>query len=162
MAETLGVADMLPTNFEPLFKRRFIFAIEGIDSYLIKTAARPTATTEEVTIPWINSTRYVAGKTTWGTVAVTLHEAIAPSAAQQVMQWIRLCFESVSGRGGYADWYKRDVQIKMLDGPGNVVQLWEGKGAFVTEANFGELAHEGSDPVEISLTIRADNWVQVF
>jgi hypothetical protein len=113
MAETLSVTDMLPQKFEPIQKRRFVFAIEGVDHFLIKTAARPQITTEEIAIPWINSTRYIAGKTKFGTMSVTLHDPIAPSAAQQIMEWQRLCFESVSGRGGYADFYKRDIQIKM-------------------------------------------------
>ena len=160
MADTLSVTDMLPTKFEPLAKRRFLLAIEGIDSFIIKTANRPTFTTEEVAINWINETRYVAGKTTFGTLSVTLHDAIAPAGAQQVMEWIRLCYESVSGRGGYADFYKRDIQLKMLDPVGTVVQLWDIKGAFITEANFNDVGYDSTaDLTEISLTIRFDNAV---
>lgn len=163
MADTLSVTDMLPTKFEPLAKRRFVFAIEGIDSFIIKTAARPQVTTEEIAVPWINSTRYIAGKTKFGTLALTLHDPIAPSGAQQVMEWIRLCFESVSGRAGYADFYKRDIQIKMLDPVGTVVQLWDVKGAFITEANFGDLSYEAEgDLAEIQLTVRFDNMVLQF
>lgn len=158
MAETLSVPEMLPTKFEPLTKRRFLLAIEGIDAFLIKTAARPTWNTEEVTIPFINSTRYIAGKTTFDTISVTLHDSIGPSGAQQVMEWIRLCFESVSGRGGYADFYKRDIQIKLLDPVGTVIQLWDIKGAFITSANFGDLSYEDATGLaEVSLTIRFDN-----
>jgi len=160
MAETLSVTDMLPTKFEPLTKRRFLLAIEGIDSFLIKTANRPTYSTEEVTINWINSTRYLAGKTTFGTLAITLHDPIAPAGAQQVMEWIRLNFESVSGRGGYADFYKRDIQLKMLDPVGTVVQLWDIKGAFIKEANFNDVTYEDAGATaEISLTLRFDNCV---
>ena len=57
MADTLSVTDMLPNKFEPKRKFRWVFAIEGIDAYLMKTAARPTFTTEEVAIPWINHHR---------------------------------------------------------------------------------------------------------
>ena len=160
MAETLAVTDMLPTKFEPHQKRRFVLAIEGIDAYLIKTAARPSFETSEIEIPWINHTRYVAGKTKFGTMDVTLHDAIAPSGAQQVMEWIRLTFESVSGRGGYADFYKRDIQLKMLDPVGTVVQMWDIKGAWLTNANFNDLDYgSDADLVEISLTIRFDNAV---
>lgn len=158
MAETLSVVDMLPQKFEPIQKRRFVFAIEGIDHFLVKTGNRPTITTAEIAIPWINSTRYIAGKTTFGTIQLTLHDAVAPSSAQQVMEWQRLCFESISGRGGYADFYKRDIQIKMLDPVGTVIQLWDIKGAFITEAGFGDLDYSSdSDLTEITLTIRFDN-----
>ncbi len=162
MAQTLSVQEMLPAKFTPMMKRHFVFAIEGIDAFLIKTASRPEITTEEQTINWINSTRYVAGKTTFGAMSVTLHDPIAPSGAQQVMEWVRLHFESVSGRAGYPDFYKRDIQLKMLDPVGTVIQLWDIKGAFLLSANFNEITYEGSDMVEIALSIRYDNVVMQF
>lgn len=162
MAQTLSVQEMLPAKFTPMMKRHFVFAIEGIDAFLIKTASRPEITTEEVAISWINSTRYVAGKTTFGQMSVTLHDPIAPSGAQQVMEWVRLHFESVSGRAGYPDFYKRDIQLKMLDPVGTVIQLWDIKGAFLLSANFNEITYDGSDMVEIALSIRYDNAVMQF
>lgn len=162
MVTTLGVEDMLTTKFQTIGKRHFILAIEGIDSFLVKTASRPTVTTEEVAIPWMGSTRYIAGRTTFNTMTVTLHEAIAPAASQQVNEWLRLCFEPVSGRGGYADFYKRDIQLKMVDPVGSVIQWWDIKGAWITEANFGDLTYEGSEQVEISLTLRYDIAFQQF
>jgi hypothetical protein len=159
MAETLDVASMLPNKFEPKRKFRWVFAIEGIDAFLMKTAARPQFTTTEQEIPFINSTRYLAGKTKFGTIACTLYDAIAPSGAQQVMEWVRTHFESVSGRSGYADFYKRDCQLKLLDPVGTVVELWDIKGAFITEASFGDLGYDQEDPTEISMTLRFDNCV---
>ena len=159
MAETLDVTSMIPNKFEPKRKNRWVLMIEGIDAYILKTAARPQISTEEVAIPFINSTRYLAGKTTFGQMNVTLHDPIAPSGAQQVMEWVRLHFESVSGRSGYADFYKRDIQLKMLDPVGTVIELWDIKGAFIMEANFNDVSYEDGAPVEISLTLRYDNCV---
>ena len=159
MAETLSVAEMLPNKFEPKRQFRWVFAIEGIDAFLMKTAARPTISTEQVTLPFINHTRYLAGRTTFGDMSVTLYDPIAPSGAQQVMEWIRTHFESVSGRSGYADFYKRDCQIKMLDPIGTVVELWDVKGAFLTNASYGDLSYDSNDASEISLTMRFDNCV---
>ncbi len=162
MAETLDVSSMLPNRFEPKRKNRWVLMIEGIDAYILKTAARPQIATEPITVPFINATRYLAGKTTFGTTQVTLHDPIAPSGAQQVMEWIRLHYESVSGRAGYADFYKRDVQLKLLDPVGTVVELWDGKGVLITEANFGDLSYEAGELTEITLTLQADNWVLQF
>ena len=61
MAETLSVTDMLPNKFEPKRKFRWVFAIEGIDAFLMKTAARPTVTIAEQEISYMNSTGYLAG-----------------------------------------------------------------------------------------------------
>jgi len=159
MAETLNVSSMLPNKFEPKRKFRWVFAMEGIDAYLIKTASRPTMNTAEVEIPFMNSTRYIAGKTKFDALSVTLHDPIAPSGAQQVMEWVRTHFESVSGRAGYADFYKRDCQLKLLDSVGTVVELWDIKGCFLTSAGFGDLDYGSEDPAEISLSIRFDNCV---
>jgi len=159
MAETLQVTDMLPNKFEPKRQFRWVLAIEGIDAFICKTASRPNVTIDEIEIPYINHRRYLAGKAAFETLSVTLHDPIAPSGAQQVMEWIRTHFESVSGRAGYADFYKRDIQLKMLDPVGTVVELWDVKGAFLTGADFGGLDYSSSDASEISLTIRYDNAV---
>ena len=159
MADTLPVTDMLPNKFEPKRKFRWVFAIEGIDAFLMKTANRPTVTIEEQEIPFMNSTRFIAGRAKFETISVTLHDPIAPSGAQQVMEWVRTHFESVSGRAGYADFYKRDCQLKLLDPVGTVVELWDLKGCFLTNAAFGDLDYGAQDPMEVSLTLRFDNAV---
>ena len=162
MAETLSVTDMLPNKFEPKRKFRWVFAIEGIDSFLMKTAARPSITTEETEIPFMNHTRYVAGKTKFEAISLTLHDPIAPSGAQQVMEWVRTHFESVSGRGGYADFYKKDIVFNVLGPVGDKVEEWSLKGAYISEANFGDLSWSEEQPVEISVTITYDYAVLQF
>ena len=163
MAETLSVTDMLPNKFEPKRQFRWVLAIEGIDAFLIKTTARPTFTMAETTINFINAKRYLAGRLTFSTMNVTLYDPIAPSGAQQVMEWLRTEYESVSGRAGYADFYKRDIQIKMLDPIGTVVELWDIKGAFIQSATYNTLDYSNDEsPVEIALTLRYDNAVLQF
>lgn len=159
MAETLNVQDMLPNKFEPKRKNRWVFSLEGIDSFLIKTASRPSISIEEQTISYMNSKRYVAGLATFETISLTLHDPIAPSGAQQVMEWVRTHFESVSGRSGYADFYKRDCQLKLVDPVGTVIELWDIKGCFLTNAGFGDVSYEDGGMMEISLTLRFDNCV---
>ena len=90
---------------------------------------------------------------------ITLYDPIAPSGAQQVMEWVRTHHETVSGRAGYADFYKRDIQLKMLDPIGTVVELWDIKGAQITSANFADLDYGAEEAVEIQLTIQADNCI---
>lgn len=161
-SETLNVSSMLPTKWEGKRKNQWIFMIEGVDSFLIKQAARPTMSIESVPISYMNSTRYVAGKPTWGQLNVVLYDPIQPSGAQQVMEWIRAHFESVSGRKGYTDFYKRDIQLKMLDPVGTVVELWDIKGAQIVEANFNEITYDDHNVAEVNLSIQIDNAVLQF
>ena len=50
MAETLSVVDMLPNKFEPKRQYRWVFSIEGIDAFLMKSTARPSYTIAETTL----------------------------------------------------------------------------------------------------------------
>ena len=126
----------------------------------MKTAARPQMNFQELAIPFINSYRYMSGRMQFQTMSISLYDPIAPSGAQQVMEWIRTHYESVSGRAGYADFYKRDIQIKLLDPIGTVVELWDMKGAMIQSVNFQTLTYENdSAPVTIDLTLRYDNCV---
>ena len=162
MAETLSVTDMLPNKFEPKRNYRWVLAIEGIDAFLVAKTNRPQIQIGEKKIDFINSYRMIASKLTFQDLSVTLHDPIAPSGAQQVMEWIRTHYESVSGRAGYADFYKRDIQLKMLDPVGTVVELWDIKGAFLTNANFNGLDYGGEEVMMIDLTIKFDNCVLQF
>lgn len=162
MAETLSVTDMLPNKFEPKRNYRWVLAIEGIDAFLVSETNRPTISMTDKKIDFINSYRNIAGKLSFSDISVKLHDPIAPSGAQQVMEWIRTHYESVSGRAGYADFYKRDLQLKMLDPVGTVVELWDIKGAFITQANYGSLSYSGDDIMVIDLTLKIDNCVLQF
>lgn len=159
MAETLSVTDMLPSKYEPKRQFRWVLQIEGLDAFLMKTAARPSISQNPITIDYINTKRYLAGKAEFGTMEVTLYDPIAPSGAQQVMEWIRTHYESVSGRAGYADFYKRDIQLKLLDPIGTVVELWDVKGAFIESVNYNSLDYANAEAMMINLTLRFDNCV---
>jgi hypothetical protein len=98
MAEVLEIQQMLANTFEPKRKFRWVLAINGIDAFTCKAASRPQISFDETVIDYINVKRYIAGKGTWSPLNVTLLDPIVPSAAQKVMEWIRLCFENVSGR----------------------------------------------------------------
>lgn len=164
MAETLSVQDMLPNKFEPKRANRWVLAIEGIDAFLVESAARPSITIAgDQVLPFINVERKVAGSLIqFADMTISLYDPIAPSGAQQVMEWVRTHVESVSARGGYADFYKRDIQLKMLDPVGTVVELWDIKGAFVKTADFGTVSYGTQDTMKISLTIGYDNCVLQF
>lgn len=159
MAEPLNVADLLNQPYEPKRKFRWIMAIDGIDAYTLKTASRPSLTFDETVIDYINTKRYVAGKQTWNPIDIKTHDPIAPSAAQKVMDWVRINYEPLTGRMGYADYYKKTIQLKLLDPQGTVIEWWDIVGAWIQEANFGDLDYATSDNVEISFKLRYDNAI---
>jgi hypothetical protein len=156
MPEILEFDKMFYRNFEPNLSNRFIMEVDGIESYIIKTASRPTFTSEVVELDHINIKRKIKGKSTWDDINITLYDPIVPSGAQQVMEWIRSSHESITGRDGYAAFYKKDISFYLLGPVGDKVEQWTLKGAFISSANFGELDWSGNDPLSIELTISYD------
>ena len=162
MAELIDANDIMFTPFEPKLKNRFIMNIDGVPAYLIKTANRPQITFEEVTLEHMNVKRWVKGKGAWQTLNVTLYDPVVPSAAQAVMEWVRLSHESVTGRDGYSDFYKKDVNFQVLGPVGDVVEEWTLKGTWILDAQFGDMDFATSEPVEITLTLRYDYAILQF
>ena len=162
MAEVLEPQDIMFTPFEPKLKNRFIMQIDGIPAYMIKTANRPQVTFEEVELNHMNVKRYVKGKAAWQTLQITLYDPIVPSAAQAIMEWIRLSHESVTGRDGYSDFYKKDVTFNVLGPVGDVVEEWVLKGTWIQDATFGDFDFAATDPAEITLTLRYDYAILEF
>ena len=162
MPDLIDPSEIMFTPFEPKVKNRFIMYVEGVPAYLIKTANRPTITFEEIVLDHINVKRYVKGKGEGETLEVTLYDPIVPSGAQAVMEWVRLHKESVTGRDGYSDFYKKDITINVLGPVGDKVEEWTLKGAMIQSANFGDMDWSVSEPAEITLTLRYDYAILQF
>ena len=147
---------MMFTAFEPKLQNRFLMDIEGIPAYLIKKISRPNITFNEVVLDHINVKRKLKGKANWEPITCDLYDPVTPSGAQAVMEWIRLSHESVTGRDGYSDFYKKNINIRTLGPVGDIVEEWILKGAFCSNANFGDMDWTSDTPANISITINMD------
>ena len=151
------------TAFEPKQKNRFILYVDGIPSYQIKGVGAVTLEQGVVTLNHINVERKVKGKSKWSDVSMTLFDPITPSGAQAVMEWVRLHHESVTGRDGYSDFYKKDLTIDVLGPVGDTVSEWILKGAFITNANFGDFNWDTENEAQnIELTVSIDYAILNF
>ena len=156
MASILEYDKMFFTNFEPKMKNRYIMEIDGIPSYMIKAANRPSITFETIVLDHINIKRKLQGKGEWQDITITLYDPIVPSAAQATMDWVRLSHESLTGRRGYAEFYKKDIDFYSLGPIGDKVENWKLKGAFINSANFGDVDWSSNDPMTVEITLSYD------
>ena len=151
------------TAFEPKQANRFILYMDGIPSFIIKGVSAVSLTQGEVTLNHINILRKVKGKSVWNDVTMTLFDPITPSGAQAVMEWVRLHHESVTGRDGYSDFYKKDLTFNVLGPIGDIVSEWIIKGAFITNSGFGEYNWDSVDTAQnIELTVQPDYCILNF
>ena len=162
MAELLDPTEIFYTAYEPKMANRFIMYIEGIPAYLIKAASRPSIDQGEVILDHINVERKLKGKSRWQDVTVTLYDPVVPSGAQAVMEWVRLHHESVTGRDGYSDFYKKDLTLDILGPVGDVVSEWVIKGAYVKTATFGEYDWSADAAINLDITIAMDYCILNF
>ena len=159
---TLDPNEIMFTPFEPKVKNRFIMYIEGIPAYLIRAMNRHQIQCEEIVLDHINVKRYLKGKAAWQPIDITLYDPIVPSGAQAVLEWIRLGHESVTGRDGYSDFYKKDVTFNLLAPVGDIVEEWKLVGTYIQNANFGDLDYATSEAAEITLTLQYDYAILQF
>jgi len=151
------------TAFEPKQANRFILYMDGIPSFIIKGVSAVSLTQGEVVLNHINVLRKVKGKTVWNDISMTLFDPITPSGAQAVMEWVRLHHESVTGRDGYSDFYKKDLTVNVLGPVGDIVSEWIIKGAFVKEATFGDYNWDTENEAkQIEITLGLDYCVLNF
>jgi len=159
----LSSNEMMFTAYEPKVPNRFMFYVDGIPSYIINKASSPSFDAGEITLEHINVYRKIKGKVRWGDVSLQLYDPITPSGTQAVMEWFRLSHESVTGRDGYSDFYKKDCTMAILGPVGDVVGEWILKGAFIKTSNFGEYDwSNGDSAIMLNVTLGLDycisNW----
>jgi hypothetical protein len=150
------------TAFEPKVQNRFIMYIDSIPSYFIKKAKTPSITFTDIKLDHINVYRKIKGKGEWQDITISLYDPIAPSGAQAVMEWVRLSHESVTGRDGYSDFYKKDISLNTLGPVGDIVGEWVVKGAYVKSADFGEYDWSQDQYISLELTLAYDYAVLNF
>jgi hypothetical protein len=131
--------------------------IQGVPSYLVHEVKFPTVDLGEITLDHINVYRKIKGKAKWSNMTMKLYDPVTPSGEQVVMEWIRLSHESVTGRDGYSDFYKKDITLQELGPVGDVVGEWIIKGAFVKNADFGQGNYSSGDAIkDINIEVAMD------
>ena len=154
--------EIMFTAFEPTVSNRFIMYIDGIPSYMIKKADAPGVTLNEIKLDHINVYRKIKGKAEWRDMSLSLYNPISPSGQQAVIEWVRLHHESVTGRDGYSDFYKKDITFNVLGPVGDKIEEWTLKGAFILSTSFGDMDWSTDNFVEISLTLSYDYAILQF
>jgi hypothetical protein len=162
------MADLLmkmPIPYEPKRQNRFILRFPsslGINEWFVESTSRPHITIASTEIQFLNTSTYVAGRFTWGMINVKFRDPIGPSASQALMEWVRLCAESVTGRMGYAAGYKKNVDLEMLDPTGVVVEKWILEGAWLQDVNFDSLGYSTDGVASITAQLRPDRCILVY
>jgi hypothetical protein len=107
-----------------------------------------------VAIQFMNEQNYVAGRYTWETMSIDFLDPIGPSSSQQLMEWVRLHAESLTGRMGYAAGYKKNILLKALDPTGIEVEKWFLEQCSIVSIDFGDNDYSSDELQKITLELQ--------
>lgn len=153
------MARMSPETYHPLLSFRFkiIFSVlEGIEFYG-KAITLPSAENNPITVEYGNTYVKVKGKTRWNDVTMTCY-AFEKITHDRLWLWLNDLHQKIDeGKDYYADQYKRDIIIHLMN-PKNdeVVGTWKLIGAFINTINFGDLDFATEEIVQPQITISYD------
>lgn len=148
--------------FEPVQKNRFRVIVQGFEPFMVKTVSIPIPTSTEIVIDHINVQFKVKGKTTFGDFTMAVYQAIAPDSSQSVYEWIRLGHESLSGRDGYSDFYKRNVTVQILSPVLEVVSQYVIYGGWIKSVSGLDFDMSADGLVDLSITGCCDYCIKEF
>ena len=133
----------------------------------VMECARPNLSFDEITLNVYNSRIYLAGKHTWNELNMTIRDdaagTVATALGEQLQKQMNFV-EQASAAAGQD--YKFETNIQILDG-GNgaytpvVLEEWQLYGCFLKTANYQTLNYATSDAVQVQITLRYDNAVQL-
>lgn len=155
----------IPFEYEPKRNNRFYaeFPDElGIETWKVQKFKRPSIKINSVQVPFMNEMQYVAGRTTFDTVSITLIDTIGPSTSQQVMEWIRLHFESLSGRMGYKAGYAKNIILKSLDPAGVEIDKFLLEQCQIVSVDFGDNDYSNDELLNITIEVQPYRCVLNF
>ena len=156
---------LMPNQFEPI--RKDLWSVEfpvqmNIPETFQVRAARPKVSHARKEIPYKHLTTYYKGKTNTETMTIAFRDAIGPGVYAKLLAWSREHTDFASGKGGYAQTYKKDLTLNMEDPTGAVIQKFVLHGCFIVDIDGGELDMGSDDVAEITMTISYDSFDQVF
>jgi hypothetical protein len=158
----------------PKLKYRFRVVFEGLGISTPRTEltkqvisfARPEVSFEEIMVPIYNSTLKLAGKHSWGDIAVEMRDDAGGNVQKRVGEQLQKqmdFMEQASAAAGID--YKFTTRCEVLDGGnGNstpvVLETWELYGCYLKSVNYNDLNYGTSEAVTITMSMSFDNALQ--
>ena len=131
------------------------------------SAARPDVSFEDINIPVYNSTVKLAGKHNFENTKLVLRDDASGVVSRKVGEQLQKQFDffEQSGAAAGVD-YKFRMRVEILDG-GNgqyepvTLESFEFLGCYIKQATYAEGNYGENAPMDITLTIRFDNAIQL-
>lgn len=154
------------------FRATFInFGVTNPTTELTKQVVdikRPNVNFNPITIDVYNSKVFLQGKPEWQETTINFRDDSTGQVAKLVGEQIQKQFdfmEQASAASGVN--YKFRMEFDVLDGGNgqitpNILEQWQLEGCFLSSVDYGDMAYNSNDPVQIACNIKFDNAVQTI
>lgn len=152
------MARLSPQTFKPQlsFRFRITFSVLSDIPFYGKAINLPSAENNPLTIEYGNTYIKVKGKTRWNDIQLSCY-AFEGMTYPQLWSYLRDLHQKVDdGKDYYADQYKNDIQIHLLNPLDTPVGLWTLIGGFIASINYGDLDRSAEEVVQPQITIAYD------
>ena len=159
-------------NWQPQQRNLWELTVGGLDSFLdggilalsFNSVALPSEQTEKLTVPYLNSEMYFAGKTVIGEFGAEFRDYCDQNTIGALIAWRRTVWNPKTHRAGLAADYKKDAVLKLFspdltDGP-TYVRSWDIKGLWPSSHDPGQASMDDTSQMMIAVTLVADKALE--
>ena len=141
--EQLDLTDMLPTKFQPVASRQFIFTLPLLDAFLVKRVERAPYVRPDQS--WKKTDRErLEESLAHQRLIVYLHDTVAPSVHLQIMDLIN-------------SQKSHQAHIKLLDPVGTIIGGTTFNYVQVERVDYSPMDYDSSGMGEVKLTLSYNN-----
>lgn len=130
----------------------------------LKKAARPHFKYDRVNMHHIQEVAWFAGKQSWDPITLEWYDIEnKPDVSQAVINWVKTVTVNFTNADlGFPDEYKATSTLSMLDGEGNVNEIWDILNSWPTDINWNELDYTSSEIQLITVQLSYDRAIRIL
>ena len=169
-SQSAGSQGLLMPKLKYRFRASFeSFGVSAFKTELTKQVVdikRPSVNFNPITIDVYNSKVYLQGKPEWQETTINFRDDASGNVSRLIGEQVQKQFDFMEQASAVAGGdYKFVMRFEVLDGGNgaytpNVLETWELYGCFISQVDYGDMAYNSNDPVQIAMNVRFDNALQ--
>ena len=151
--------------FEPQRQYHWVLRVPGIEGEKVlelslRQGALPSESSEEIPIPILNGTVYVAGKQTYEAGSFTFNDYVDQDTMGLIGKWRDKVYDPKTQLQGYAKDYKFLGDLVLYGPDYSTERVWSLVGIWPQAVNNGTIDYSSSEVVQIEVTFRYDRAIR--
>jgi len=121
----------------------------------------PTETSEQLEVPYGNTTVNLAGRVSWGAGALVVRDFVDKKTKAILIDWRSQCYNHETDQVGRASDYKTQGYVYEYSVDGQLTGMWELQGVWPQEVNYGNLTHQSGERKNIEANLVYDKCTPI-